>query len=74
MVNNNEDALSLEHEEIISRRALAKKAAYVAPAVLAVVAVSQRPALAKSDKDPKQGGNGQGQDGQGGQGQNGQGG
>jgi hypothetical protein len=32
----------------ISRRAMAKKAAYIAPAVLAVIAVAERPALAQS--------------------------
>lgn len=32
----------------ISRRAMAKKAAYVAPAVLAVIAMAERPALAQS--------------------------
>ena len=34
----------------ISRRAITHKAAYVAPAVLAVIAASHRPALAASDK------------------------
>ena len=32
----------------ISRRAIAKKAVYVAPAVLAVIAIADRPALAQS--------------------------
>jgi hypothetical protein len=32
----------------ISRRAIAKKAIYVAPAVLAVISIAERPALAQS--------------------------
>ena len=32
----------------ISRRAIAKKAAYVAPAILAVISIAERPALAAS--------------------------
>ena len=32
----------------LSRRAIAKKAVYVAPAILAVVATADRPALAQS--------------------------
>jgi hypothetical protein len=32
----------------LSRRAIAKKVAYVAPAILAVIAVAERPALAAS--------------------------
>lgn len=32
----------------ISRREIAKKAAYVAPAVLAVISIAERPALAQS--------------------------
>jgi hypothetical protein len=32
----------------ISRRAIAKKVAYVAPVVLAVIAIAERPALAQS--------------------------
>ena len=31
-----------------SRRAIAKKAAYIAPAVLAVISIAERPALAQS--------------------------
>ena len=33
----------------LSRRAIAKKVAYVAPVVLAVIAVAERPALAVSN-------------------------
>jgi hypothetical protein len=32
----------------VSRRVMAKKAAYIAPAVLAVIALAERPALAAS--------------------------
>jgi hypothetical protein len=44
------DALSStpEKDESVSRRAIAKKIAYAAPAVLAVIAASERPALAAS--------------------------
>jgi hypothetical protein len=37
-----------EKDLSVSRRALAKKVAYVAPAVLAVIAATARPALAQS--------------------------
>jgi hypothetical protein len=36
----------------ISRRAIAKKAAYIAPAVLAVISIAERPALAQSSSSP----------------------
>jgi hypothetical protein len=32
----------------LSRRAIAKKVAYVAPAILAVISIAERPALAQS--------------------------
>jgi hypothetical protein len=35
-------------EDSVSRRAIAKKIAYVAPAVLAVISIADRPALAAS--------------------------
>jgi hypothetical protein len=35
-------------EVSVSRRAIAKKIAYVAPAVLAVISIAERPALAAS--------------------------
>jgi hypothetical protein len=38
----------------ISRRAVAKKAAYIAPALLAVISVAERPALAQSNVPPPQ--------------------
>lgn len=38
----------MEDEPVVSRRALAKKVAYVAPAVLAVIVAAERPALASS--------------------------
>jgi len=37
-----------ETDRSVSRRAIAKKIAYVAPTVLAVIAASERPALAQS--------------------------
>jgi hypothetical protein len=43
-----------ETDRSVSRRAIAKKVAYVAPAVLAVIAAAERPALAQSNN---QGGN-----------------
>jgi hypothetical protein len=39
-------------EASVSRRAMAKKAVYVAPAVLAVIAMAERPALAQSGGQP----------------------
>jgi hypothetical protein len=39
----------------LSRRAIGKKALYVAPAVLAVIAVAERPALAQSGGPPPPG-------------------
>jgi hypothetical protein len=45
----NQDANhSKETDRSVSRRAIAKKIAYVAPTVLAVIAASERPALAQS--------------------------
>jgi hypothetical protein len=37
-----------DQETSVSRRAFSKKAAWVAPTVLAVIAASERPALAQS--------------------------
>ena len=42
-----------EQESSVSRRAFSKRAAWVAPTVLAVIAASERPALAQSGKPPE---------------------
>jgi hypothetical protein len=64
---NDENCLTQEQQEVISRRAVTKKAAYVVPAVLAVIGASQRPALAASDGKGGDGdGNGKGDDREGG--------
>jgi hypothetical protein len=65
---NDEKTLTEEEQEVISRRAITKKAAYVVPAVLAVIGASQRPALAASSGGSGDGGDGKCGDGKGGYG------
>ena len=48
MTNNENDRIQKSEECGSTRRAIAKKAAYVIPTVLAVIAASERPALAQS--------------------------
>jgi hypothetical protein len=40
--------MTQEQQELISRRDITKKVTYIAPAVLAVIVASQRPAIAAS--------------------------
>ena len=48
MTNHEDDQIQKSEEVVSTRRAIAKKAAYVIPTVLAVIAASERPALAQS--------------------------
>jgi len=47
-MTENEKPLAPDSHEVISRREIAKKIAYVAPVAFAVIAASERPALAQS--------------------------
>jgi hypothetical protein len=53
-LTTNGNPLSQEQEEVISRREITKKVAYVPPAILAVIAASQRPAIAASHTEKKE--------------------
>lgn len=46
MPTENENHQEEEKDESISRRAIAKKIAYVVPAAFAVISVTERPAMA----------------------------
>ena len=43
-----EPSLNTQDSDSVSRREIGKKAAYVIPAVLAIIAAADRPALAQS--------------------------
>ena len=58
MAINNANPFNQEQDKVISRRAITEKATYVVPAVLAVIAASQRPALAASHMASHKGGKG----------------
>jgi hypothetical protein len=51
-MNNDPKTQDQEKNPSVSRRAIAKKIAYVAPTVLAVIAAAERPALAASGGTP----------------------
>ena len=50
--NLNQTESDQKTDASLSRRAIAKKVAYIAPAVLAVIAIGERPALAASTIQP----------------------
>jgi hypothetical protein len=51
-VTDNQKPSAQDLPEAVSRRAIAKKIAYVAPVAFAVIAASERPALAQSSSTP----------------------
>lgn len=53
MPSDNENHEEQEKAESISRRAIAKKVAYVVPVALAVISAAERPALAQSGGPPQ---------------------